>query len=135
MYLLDTNTCITYLRGGESGAVAKKLATCAPDCVALCSIVIAELLYGAALSASPAKTAAEVRAFCAPFDSIPFDDRAAEEYGEIRAHLKRQGTPMGPNDLMIAAIAVANALTLITHNTAEFQRVPLLEIEDWQLAK
>ena len=66
------------------------------------------------------------------FVSLPFDDRAAEEYGKVRAHLTALGTPIGPNDLMIAAIALANQLTLVTHNTAEFSRVPGLTLEDWQ---
>jgi tRNA(fMet)-specific endonuclease VapC len=64
--------------------------------------------------------------------SLPFDDRAAEVYGRIRAHLTATGMAIGPNDLMIAAIALANGLTLVTHNTAEFSRVPGLTIEDWQ---
>ena len=64
--------------------------------------------------------------------SLPFDDRAAEEYGKVRSHLAVLGTPIGPNDLMIAAIALANHMTLVTHNTAEFSRVPGLTLEDWQ---
>src|SRR5437016_13074261 len=64
------------------------------------------------------------------FVSLPFDDRAAEEYGKLRAHLAALGTPIGPNDLLIAAIALANRLTLVTHNTVEFSRVPGLVLED-----
>jgi tRNA(fMet)-specific endonuclease VapC len=66
------------------------------------------------------------------FGSLPFDDRAAEEYGKLRAHLMALGSPIGPNDLMIASIALANQLTLVTHNTTEFSRVPGLVLEDWQ---
>jgi tRNA(fMet)-specific endonuclease VapC len=66
------------------------------------------------------------------FVSLPFDDAAAEEYGKVRAHLAVLGTPIGPNDLMIATIALANAVTLVTNNTSEFSRVPGLSIEDWQ---
>ena len=65
--------------------------------------------------------------------SLPFDDSAAEEYGRIRAHLANLGTPIGPNDLLIAAIALANKITLVSHNTAEFSRVPGLILEDWQI--
>ena len=61
------------------------------------------------------------------------DDRAAEEYGKVRAHLAALGTPIGPNDLLIAAIALANQMTLVTHNTTEFSRVPGLSLEDWEL--
>ena len=63
---------------------------------------------------------------------MPFDDRAAEEYGKVREHLAALGTPIGPNDLMIAVIARVNQLTLVTHNTTEFGRVPGLTLEDWQ---
>ena len=63
---------------------------------------------------------------------MPFDDRAADEYGRIRAHLAGLGMLIGPNDLLIASIALANGLILVTHNTAEFSRVPGLKLEDWQ---
>jgi tRNA(fMet)-specific endonuclease VapC len=63
---------------------------------------------------------------------LPFDDAAAEAYGRLRAELARRGTPIGPNDLMIAAIALAHDLTLVTHNTAEFSRVSGLRLEDWE---
>jgi tRNA(fMet)-specific endonuclease VapC len=66
------------------------------------------------------------------FLSLPFDDRAAEEYGKIRAHLEGLGTPIGPNDLLTAAIALAYSLILVTHNTTEFSRVPGLVLEDGQ---
>ena len=64
--------------------------------------------------------------------SLPYDDRAAEEYARIRDHLTRLGTLIGSNDMMIAGIAMANGLKLVTHNTAEFSRVPRLQVEDWQ---
>ena len=63
---------------------------------------------------------------------LPFDDSAAAAYGEIRAHLQRAGRLIGGNDLLIAAIAQTNNLTLVTHNTGEFTRVPNLPVEDWQ---
>jgi tRNA(fMet)-specific endonuclease VapC len=63
---------------------------------------------------------------------LPFDDRAAGEYGKLRDHLSRIGQMIGPNDLLIAGIALANGLTLVTHNTVEFSRVPGLPLEDWQ---
>ena len=131
-HLLDTDSCVNHLRRGSSSKVAVKLAAAPPDSVFLCSVVVAELLYGGWRSANPAATLKQVRAFCAPFVSLPFDDRAAEKYGEVRAHLASLGTPIGPNDLMIATIALTNGLTLVTHNTAEFSRVPGLRLEDWQ---
>ena len=68
----------------------------------------------------------------ADFTSVPFDDNAARRYGEIRSDLAREGTPIGPNDLIIAAIASVHDLTLITHNTREFNRVTGLNLEDWE---
>jgi tRNA(fMet)-specific endonuclease VapC len=132
-HLLDTNTCVVYLRQPVSSSMAAKLAAAAPGSVVLCSVVIAELLYGAYRSAQAATTLKQTRAFCGNFLSLPFDDSAADEYGRLRAHLANQGTPIGPNDTLIAAIALANNLTLVTHDTAEFGRVPGLVIEDWQV--
>jgi tRNA(fMet)-specific endonuclease VapC len=131
-HLLDTNSCVEELRRGPSSKIAGKLAAAAPGSVVLCSVVVAELLYGAQRSSQKARTLGQVRTFCGRFVSLAFDDRAAEEYGQIRAHLAAFGTPIGPNDLLIAAIALANGLTLVTHNTVEFSRVPGLKLEDWQ---
>jgi tRNA(fMet)-specific endonuclease VapC len=131
-YLLDSNTCIHYLRHGISSPVAVHLARQNPGDVVLCSVVIGELLFGAHRSHDVAKNLADVTGFCAGFLSLPFDDVAAQEYGAIRADLAAKGTPIGPNDLFIAAIALANRLTLVTHNTGEFSRVIGLALDDWQ---
>ena len=69
--------------------------------------------------------------FCAPPETIPFDQISAKHYADIRYDLEATGTPIGPNDLLIAATARARHLTLITHNTNEFRRVTGLAIEDW----
>jgi tRNA(fMet)-specific endonuclease VapC len=82
--------------------------------------------------ANVARTLTEVRAFCGRFASLPFDDDAADEYGKLRAHLASSGQMIGPNDLMIASIALARGLILVTHNVREFARVPGLVVEDWQ---
>ncbi len=71
--------------------------------------------------------------FLAQFISLPFYDLAAEMYGRIRADLAAKGTPIGPNDLMIAAIALVNSCTVVTHNTREFSRVVGLRLEDWHV--
>ena len=131
-YLLDTNTCIRYLNGRSPQVVARLRAT-APSEIVLCAIVKAELFAGAAKSNYPAKTLAAQLLFLNPFVSLPFDDTAAIMYGPIRAALEQAGTPIGPNDLLIAAIALANNLTLVTHNTREFSRVPGLALEDWEI--
>jgi len=132
-HILDTNTCIQYLRYGVKSPVTKRIAAANPGDLALCSIVAGELLYGARRSNNVAKKLAEVRKFCGLFPSLPVDDAAAEESAEIRADLAAVGTPIGPNDLLIAGVARANGLTLVTHNTAEFSRVKGLALEDWQI--
>ncbi len=133
-HLLDTNSLIDHLRRGPASKVTARLAAAPSGSIYLCSVVVAELMYGA-LRSGPAHQAANLALIASLrqlFASLPFDDRAAEEYGQVRAHLAALGTPIGPNDLMIAAIALANRVTLVTHNTAEFSRVPGLALEDWQ---
>jgi tRNA(fMet)-specific endonuclease VapC len=82
--------------------------------------------------ADPSARLQRLAEFFAPIRSLPFDDAAAHAYGGIRSELQSAGIIIGPYDLMIAAIALANDLTVVTHNTAEFGRVPGLAIEDWQ---
>jgi tRNA(fMet)-specific endonuclease VapC len=106
--------------------------TVSPQDLSLCSAVKAELLYGAAKSNLAERTLARLKIFFDVFTSLPFDDRAAAAYGNIRAELEKHGTPIGPNVLMIAAIALANRLTLVTHNQREFGRVATLKLEDWE---
>jgi tRNA(fMet)-specific endonuclease VapC len=91
---------------------------------------VAELYFGAFKSPQPAKNFALLATFLPVFLSLPFGDLAAKVYGQIRADLEARGTPIGPNDLMIAAIALSNDLTLVTHNIAEFGRVPGLKLVD-----
>lgn len=131
MYLLDTNLCIRILTGRSPTAKAT-LDSLSPSDVLVCSVVKAELFWGAMKSNHPTRALAEQKRFLSLFSSLPFDDRAAEEFGRIRADLALKGTPIGPYDLMIAAIAVAHGVTLVTHNTAEFSRVVGLNIEDWE---
>ena len=131
IYLLDTNVCIGYLNG-RAFRVMQRLRTLPDENVAVCSIVKAELFYGAMRRNNPAQTLANQQEFLNRFVSLPFDDRAALIFGRIRAELAALGTPIGPYDLQIAAIALANNLTLVTHNTREFSRVEGLRIEDWQ---
>ena len=83
-------------------------------------------------SRKPGSNLKKQRRFVEQFVSLPFDDEAAEAYSRIRADLEKIGKPIGPNDLLIAAIAIANDVTLVTHNTGEFGRVKELRIEDWE---
>lgn len=131
MYLLDTNVCIRILNQSSS-PVLKRIAKESPSTVSLCSVVKAELIYGAYKSQQPEKTSRILEDFFLPMQSILFDDHAAREYGHIRAMLQKQGTLIGPNDLCIAAIARASGLTLVTNNTKEFSRVPGLVLDDWE---
>ena len=133
IYLLDTNVCVRYLNG-RSLAIRQRLeATDAAD-IALCSVVKAELFYGANRSNNPQRTLANQQQFLNLFVSLPFEDEAAMVYGRIRAHLADRGTPIGGNDLQIAAISLVHDLILVTHNTGEFSRVPGLRWEDWEIA-
>jgi tRNA(fMet)-specific endonuclease VapC len=128
--LLDTNICIAFLNDSKA-KVGSRLARLSPEDVKLCSIVKAELLYGARNSARVEENLGKLTRFFEVFESLTFDDVAAEHYGVIRAQLRRGGTPLGANDLMIAAIAVAADLTLVTRNQDEFRRVAGLRIEAW----
>jgi tRNA(fMet)-specific endonuclease VapC len=101
-----------------------------PENIALCSIVKAELVYGSLKSGNPRKNLEILDDFFKRFKSYAFDDTAADHYGRIRTELEKSGVPIGPNDLCIAAIASANNLTLITHNTKEYERVEGLKWED-----
>ena len=83
-------------------------------------------------SNNPTQTLRIQQAFLVQFQSLPFDDQAGLIHGRIRAQLAERGTPIGPNDLLIAAITLANDLTLVTHNIREFNRVEGLQIEDWE---
>jgi len=132
LYLLDTNACIRLLNG-TSIVVQRRLEANRRSDVVVCSVVKAELFYGAMRSRNPGQTFARYREFLDPFVSLPFGDESAIAYGYIRADLAAKGTLIGPNDLQIAAIALTNNLTLITHNTAEFSRVNDLQIEDWEV--
>ena len=129
-YLLDTNICIELMNERDSHA-ARKLASVSPREIRLCAVVKAELYHGAYKSGREMNLNL-VRAFSASFESLPFDDLAAEAYGRLRTALEKQGRLIGPNDLLIASIALAHGVTLITHNTEEFKRVPDLTLEDWQ---
>ena len=129
--LLDADTSINLLRGKDQ--TLSRLHDIDLATVFLCSIVKAELAYGALRSRDPGKSQSALDAFFSRFTSLPFDDPATEEAGRIRADLAAKGTPIGANDLLIAAIAKVHGLTLVTHNTREFGRVEGLSLDDWEL--
>jgi tRNA(fMet)-specific endonuclease VapC len=132
MYLLDSNACIRLLNESASSNMARKLAELTPDDIRLCSVVKSELYYGAYKSTRRDRNLANLNRFFSQFISLPFDDDAAIIAGQVRTQLDVAGTPIGSNDLLIAAIALSNDLTLVTHNTREFGRINGLKYEDWE---
>jgi tRNA(fMet)-specific endonuclease VapC len=132
MYLLDTNAWVAFLRHANSPVVPRLKSKAVSD-VCTCAVVVAELQYGCLRSAKPTANLAKVRSLLQPYRSLTFDDSAAGHFSRIRRFLELQGAMIGPYDLQIAAIALSSGLTLVTHNTAEFCRVPALLLEDWEV--
>jgi tRNA(fMet)-specific endonuclease VapC len=129
-YLLDTNICVAFLNQKDT-ALRKRFQKTDPDEVKLCSIVKAELLYGARNGTRIEENLATLAKFFDLFESVAFDDTAAEHYAMLRVHLRRAGTPIGANDMLIASIAIAADATLVTRNQDEFVRVPGLRVQAW----
>lgn len=130
MYLLDTNICI-YAINGRHPSLTKNLLTIPPDEIAVSSITVGELEYGAAKSHWGDRTRQTMYAFLSNFTVIPFDNEDAACFGNLRAALAQARTPIGAYDVMIAAQGLTKGLTVITHNTGEFSRVPGLKLADW----
>lgn len=131
MYLLDTNACIRILNG-TSPSLAERLRFIPRSQLRLSSVVKAELLYGARKSSRVAENMRLLERFFDSIASLPFDDGCAGEYGLLREELERAGTPIGANDMLIAATARAHHAILVTHNVREFSRVADLRLEDWE---
>lgn len=131
-YLLDTNICI-YIMKNSYPQVTDRLLSISPDEIAVSSITLFELEYGAAKSRWSARTQEKLYAFLSPFAILSFDARDAACAGRLRALLTKSGSPIGPYDIQIASQALSRELTLVTHNTGEFSRVPGLALEDWSL--
>ncbi len=128
-YLLDTNVWVGLARG-EDGLMTK-IQGLGPSRIVSCSVVLAELMFGARKSQRVEANLIGVTRLLSPFESLPFDSDAASHYGVIRADLERAGTPIGSNDLLIAAIARSRDLLLVTRNMREFVRVAGLRVEQW----
>lgn len=129
-FLLDTDICI-YLIKRHPPAVFKKLHQCDAGDIGVSVITVAELRFGADKSQRPKQNHTGLDLFFAPLEIVPFDDRAAMEYGKIRAQLESAGQPIGPLDLLIAAHAKSMDVTLITNNSDEFKRVRGLKVGNW----
>jgi tRNA(fMet)-specific endonuclease VapC len=129
MYYLDANICIYFLKG-KYPSLREKLSVIHPNKIKIPAIVEAEILLSVEKGAKGIAREAWNKFFEA-FEIVNFDEAAARQYAVIRAHLEKRGTPIGPNDLIIAASVLTNNGILITHNTSEFKRVPHLRVEDW----
>jgi len=128
-YLLDSNAVIA-LVNKTSAALARRLREHDPDVVVTSVIVVQELFYGAFKSRLVERNLAVLEDL--KFEVLKFERDDAREAGEIRAYLRKKGTPIGPYDILIAGQAKARDLILVTHNVREFSRVPQLMIEDWE---
>ena len=132
MWLPDTNVWIALLNASPT-PVTERFRAHNPAEIFLCDIVKMELYFGAFRSARQERNLALLERVCSTFRSLPFDSAAARACGEIRATLATAGTPIGPYDAQIAAIALVHHITLVTHNVREFGRIPNLKIEDWEV--
>ena len=129
-FMLDTDTC-SYIIRRSNEAVLNRLRALPIDAVCISVISRAELLYGVEISPRRTVDEAAVAAFLRHVDSLAFTDEAAAQYAGIRAGLRRRGMMIGANDMLIAAHARAENLTLVTNNTREFERVEGLALENW----
>ena len=130
LYLLDTNICI-YIRKKKPERVSQRFHKAGSGEVAISVITYGELLYGANKSEQRARSLATVQEFVRIVPPLPLPENAAEAYGFIRAELESRGEMVGPNDLWIAAHALASGLTLVTNDEREFRRVRGLKIQNW----
>ena len=128
-YLLDTNILSDLIREPQ-GAVSRRISSVGEATVCTSVIVAAELRFGAERSGS-SKLADRADLLLSALTVLPLESPADRHYGEVRQHLTRRGTPIGPNDLLIASHALAADLTVVTANAGEFSRVPGLRIENW----
>lgn len=128
MYLLDSDICVEVLRRRDP--VASRVERSSPADLAVATMTEAELEFGVLRHPYPERARVRLDRFlAAPMEVLPFDRAAARIHARVRDALRAQ--PIGPHDLIIASIALAHMLTLVTHNTAEFERVPGLTVEDW----
>ena len=129
-YMLDTNICI-YIIKHRPEEVIQKFMEHDPDDICISAITYAELVHGVEKSQAKEKNRVALMVLLSEIQIVPFDDLAAQIYGEIKADLQKKGTPIGLMDTLIAGHAKALNLTLVTNNTKEFARVEGLELEDW----
>ena len=129
-YMLDTNIC-SYVLRSRPASVKERFDEAGPDALGISTVVLAELLYGAARHPSGAVIRREIRDFVSRLDVLPWDEAAAEHYGDLRAGLERHGRPLGAMDLMIAAHARSRGATLVSNDVRHFERVEGLLVANW----
>ena len=130
MFLIDTNICI-YIMNDHPLEVIQKFRDIGVGNICISSITVSELQYGVCKSKQIKKNSKRLYEFLSPFEIISYDESAANCYGKIRSQLEKQGNIIGPLDMLIAAHALSENLTLITNNQKEFKRVKSLVVENW----
>ena len=130
MYVLDTCICVDLMRG-KLPLAQRLMESADPHIFAVPAIVVAELSFGIQKSKNPGKTRYFTERFLAPLRILPFDESCAAAHGPIRNQLRREGILIGPNDLLIAATALAHQATLVTNNINKFKRITGLHLESW----
>lgn len=129
-FMLDTNTCI-YIIKQKPPDVIRRFKQTEISQISISSITLSELLFGVSKSSKPEQNQMALTQFIAPLELLPYDDEAAQYYGDLRAHLEKMGTPIGSLDMLIAAHALSIDCTLVTNNEKEFIRIPNLKIDNW----
>jgi tRNA(fMet)-specific endonuclease VapC len=129
-YLIDTNICI-YIMNKRPSDVIQKFKQFDPGEIGISTITVSELQYGVAKSAHRKKNQLRLNEFLTPLEVLPYNEIAARTYGDIRFHLEKNGNPIGPLDLLIAAHALSQNLIVVTNNVKEFKKIKNLKIEDW----
>ncbi len=129
-FLLDTNICI-YIIKHKPAQVLAKFQTLNPSDIGVSSITVAELEYGAYKSQRLGQNRAALSQFLIPLEVLPFDERATQTYGQIRAELERRGIAIGSMDMLIASQAISLGLILVTNNVRELSQIPGLNWENW----
>lgn len=132
-FLLDTNAVISLL-GRKSEALIARVLHCPEGEIGIPTIVSHELFFGAYKSQKVSFNLETIRLLLKDFVVLPFDEEDARQAGEVRAELKKSGTPIGPYDVLIAGQAKARDLILVSNNVREFERVSDLQLEDWTVS-
>ncbi len=132
-YLLDTNIVSYFVKGVSASLVQRMQAGVDAQDIAISAVTRAELRYGVELMDKFDKRRRRIELVLKEFPTLPWSIAAADEFGRIRAYLKRNGRPVGEFDTQIAAHALAEKLILVTHNTRHFENIPHLKLEDWMV--